>query len=256
MSNSTIVLRPDADPEVSSVDGLLYHISDNDTWANIRGGVGTLAQDNLNYAGIYMDPEGVPNGWDYLSRAIIVFPTNLLPEAAVISEAILYLYGYSKQDETGIAPDINIYSAAPASDAELTAGDYDSLGTIAYCDTPITYANWSITGYNSFILNATGLAAISKTSPTAIGIRNANYDVANIEPPNVDGQYSGLDFFTSEQGYNYAPKLMITYSSLGVGKYEITVLEALRNIEMSAMGRVYVDEQGCLKYENRYARNP
>jgi len=38
--------------------------------------------------------------------------------------------------------------------------------------------------------------------------------------------------------------------------YELTALEALRNIEMSAAGRVYVDETGKLKYESRYARNP
>ena len=33
-------------------------------------------------------------------------------------------------------------------------------------------------------------------------------------------------------------------------------LEAIRNIEMSTMGRVYVDEQGNFTYESRYARNP
>ena len=38
--------------------------------------------------------------------------------------------------------------------------------------------------------------------------------------------------------------------------YELTALEALRNIEMSAAGRVYVDETGKLRYESRYARNP
>ena len=33
-------------------------------------------------------------------------------------------------------------------------------------------------------------------------------------------------------------------------------LEAIRNIEMSTMGRIYVDEQGNFTYESRYARNP
>ena len=35
----------------------------------------------------------------------------------------------------------------------------------------------------------------------------------------------------------------------------IPVLEAIRNVEMAAMGRFYVDEQGNAKYESRYARN-
>ena len=36
---------------------------------------------------------------------------------------------------------------------------------------------------------------------------------------------------------------------------DIITLEAFRNIEMSAMGRIYIDESGNLKYESRYARN-
>jgi len=35
---------------------------------------------------------------------------------------------------------------------------------------------------------------------------------------------------------------------------DIVALQALRNIEMSAMGRIYVDEEGNLCYENRYSR--
>jgi len=37
---------------------------------------------------------------------------------------------------------------------------------------------------------------------------------------------------------------------------EIVALEALRNIEMSAMGSVYTDELGNLVYKSRYGRNP
>jgi hypothetical protein len=37
---------------------------------------------------------------------------------------------------------------------------------------------------------------------------------------------------------------------------DIVTLEAIRNVEMSAMGRFYVDESGNAKYESRYARNP
>ncbi|MBU1173705.1 MAG: hypothetical protein KKD44_29395, partial [Proteobacteria bacterium] len=36
---------------------------------------------------------------------------------------------------------------------------------------------------------------------------------------------------------------------------EMVTLEAIRNVEMSARGRFYVDEDGNAKYESRYARN-
>ena len=55
----------------------------------------------------------------------------------------------------------------------------------------------------------------------------------------------------SEQETSLAPNDLITPASTDV---QIVALEALRNIEMSAMGRVYVDESGNLCYENRYAR--
>ena len=37
---------------------------------------------------------------------------------------------------------------------------------------------------------------------------------------------------------------------------DIVTLEALRNIEMSAVGRLYVNEEGKFVYESRYGRNP
>ena len=36
---------------------------------------------------------------------------------------------------------------------------------------------------------------------------------------------------------------------------QIPTLEALRNLEMMAMGRFYIDEYGNARYEGRYARN-
>jgi hypothetical protein len=35
----------------------------------------------------------------------------------------------------------------------------------------------------------------------------------------------------------------------------IVTLQALRNMEMATMGRIYVDEYGNLRYEGRFARN-
>jgi len=37
---------------------------------------------------------------------------------------------------------------------------------------------------------------------------------------------------------------------------DIVTLEAIRNVEMSAMGRFYVTPEGEARYESRYGRNP
>ena len=49
-----------------------------------------------------------------------------------------------------------------------------------------------------------------------------------------------------ESGYLEQPKSHIV---------QIPTLEALRNLEMMAMGRFYIDEYGNARYEGRYARN-
>ena len=77
-----------------------------------------------------------------------------------------------------------------------------------------TYANYSISGYNDFTLNANGIAAISKTGISKFSARNANYDVAASSPPWVDSGLSSLYFYMAEQGTGYKPKLVVTYDTL------------------------------------------
>lgn len=55
---------------------------------------------------------------------------------------------------------------------------------------------------------------------------------------------------------NTTPNCALIPSIQGTMVKEIIALEAIRNIEMSCMGRIYVDEEGNLTYESRYARNP
>ena len=65
-------------------------------------------------------------------------------------------------------------------------------------------------GYYDFILNATGLAAISKTGITKIGLRESAYDAPNIAPPWVSGHGRTLYIRYADDG-SYKPKLVITY---------------------------------------------
>ena len=148
--------------------------------------------------------------WYYIANSILVFNTAGLPDNAVITGATLDLRGATKFDSLNISPTINIYSANPASSTSLVADDYDSLGTTAY-STAITYANWDDTYWNEFTLNATGLAAISKTGVTEIGVRETTYDVPDLQPIWSSSSSSGFTFWTSEKGEGYIPELTIDY---------------------------------------------
>lgn len=206
---------PDAHVENSSVDGQVYHYAEDAGWAAVRGGAGSAADDDDtdDYIGslyYYFD-------WTQIIRGIFLFDSSGLPDTAVISAAILTLYGQSKKDDLGVGSDINIYSSDPASSTALVPGDYDSLGTTPFCDTAIAYADLNIGtpgDPNTFAFNDAGLAAISKIGVSKFGAREATHDAGNSEPTNSfndDMFYFGS--WLAEKGNGYKPKLVVTYST-------------------------------------------
>lgn len=217
-----LVVYPDAHPEVSSIDGRVDHRTgpigggSGISWADLVAGAGTAKNDVLAHLTfIYMECGSDTNRYYHLIRGIFLFDTSPLPDDAQIISATLSLYGVIKIDAGNWLPDVNIYAAAPASNKALEAGDFDSLGSTPFCDTPIGYNDWNIAGYNDFVLNADGLAAISKTGVTKFGARNANYDVAGVAPIwqetfNLD-RYA-FTCYCAEKGDGFKPKLTITYS--------------------------------------------
>ncbi len=205
---------PDADPETTSVDGkVAQSIISTGTWAEIRDGAGDNSSDTDISASFIGVASTTSNRWSQIVRGIFLFDTSGLPDDVNITAATLSLYGSNKVTISSWTLNINVYSSAPASNTALAAGDYDSLGATAFSDTSITYANWSITGYNDFALNASGIAAISKTGVSKLGARNADHDVANSAPTWEDQKYTYLYTYMSEKGEGYKPKLVVTYTA-------------------------------------------
>ncbi len=211
--NDSATFYPDAHTETSSVDGYIGQTGTNATWAAIRDGAGNGHDDSGQevtatdiYAGTTTDR------WAGMYRGIFLFNTSGLPDDTVINAATLSLYGSYKYDTAGWTPNLNIYSSAPASNSDLVNGDFDSLGTTAFCDTPLTYAGFSMAGYNDFAFNASGIAAISLTGVSKFGARNAGYDAANSPPTWSSGVRSFLNVYAAEKGAGYKPKLVVTYS--------------------------------------------
>lgn len=207
---------PDADPETSSVDGRVVHGLVSLTWAQIVAAAGTHSYDSVVKAySIVIKAASTTDRWYQLTRGIFLFDTSGLPDNANISAATLSIYGSGKKDDLNITPDVKVYSSNPASNTALEPGDFDCLGSTAFCDTPITYANWSTTGYNDFALNSSGIAQISKTGVSKFGLRNANYDVSGTTPAWSDSGLPGsaLENYYAEQGTGYKPKLVVTYTA-------------------------------------------
>jgi hypothetical protein len=216
-----LVFRPDKHPETDSVDGNVYEwyagLGTGKDWADIQGGAGNLHYDDDTTELVpQIASDNVQDKWRGIGRTITVFLPSGFAGNTRITGGTLSLYGYAKVDGfSGWSPTFNIYSAAPASDDDLVNGDFNSCGTTAYCDTAIAYDDIDTAGWNNWVLNTVGIAALSKASPIYISVREATYDAANVEPPSWT---SNANCYAAFRAADYgdgslAPKLTITYDT-------------------------------------------
>ena len=198
-----------------AVDGYMYQLnSAGDTWAAMRDGAGNgSATGDTVAVTAHIESHADTDKWRLMYRAGYINDTSDIPDAATISEAIFSQKMNAKANTLGGSPTYNVYLFGPAAEDAIANGDYNSLGTTAYSDTAITHDNIDTTNYNNWTFNATGIAAISKTANTKIGIREATYDVADSAPSysasssmDISGKYS------EQTGTDSDPKLVITYS--------------------------------------------
>lgn len=214
-----LIVYPDAHPEGATVDGFVEHIiAGGLSWSSLRTAVGTAANDSLGgemieFLGIACDEN--ENKYNRLRRSIFLFNVSALPGGAYINSATFSLYGRNT-GASSFEPKVNVYSSAPASNTELVPGDFDSLGSVPFCNTPISADDWTTLEYNDFILNVAGLAALATAIAGAgilkLGVRDSVYDVGGATPP---WSYPGGRYFHTQYA-DYAagskPKLTITYN--------------------------------------------
>jgi len=208
---------PEPHPEITSIDGSVSQRyvgpGEGVDWATIIAEAGNLPEGHLT--SIYapnIKADSVTDRWLINAKGIFLFNTSRLEDAGTILSAIFSLYCWYKLDQFTIplAIDVNVYSSNPAENFNVVGADYATLGSIPFCDTPIAFDDWVVGAYNDFVLNAAGLAAISKTGITKLGTRNANYDVAGVEPNWESLKTAQIISWASERGDGYKPKLVVT----------------------------------------------
>lgn len=209
----TLTQSPDPSPETVSVDGRVVRQGVDESFAALRGGAGNSAASNeatANFA--RLSCSATSGQFSGLYRAIMLFDTSSLGASAVVSSAVLSLYGTFKNDPASWSPSLDIYSSAPASNTALVNADYGTLGTTSYTGAPISYASWA-SAYNDFTLNATGLAALALTGVSKFGARESVYDAANSAPTWSSGATMTMEgYFADQLGGTNDPKLVVTYT--------------------------------------------
>lgn len=223
----TVVFYSNANPETTSVDGNTYDKDNNLIWSALIAEPGNFATDiNDEDWFIYISASTTSNQWARLARPILLFDTSAIPDDAIIYEASLSVRSTASKVTFGSnLPDVNVYTSNPDSNTALAAGDFDSLGNVALCDTPITYTAWKSTDWNTWSFNDTGIALIDKSGVSKFGLRNANYDVAGVAPPSwSSGAYMVFWGNFSERGTGYKPTLTVKYTYVPTGVSSFTVV--------------------------------
>lgn len=211
----TLTVYPDADPETTTVDGSAFRTVTAETWATIRSSTGTSSISSGASLTLYrFEDSATTNRWLGMSRSIILFNTSSIKQGSTIDSAYLAVYK-NGSIEGGNTPtvaqsDMVVVSASPSSNTNIVAADYEiaKFGSTALADR-FHYADYA-PGYNTFTLNASGLAAITEEGITKLGIRSgADFD--NSEPTWPSNRQP-LAYSADYTGVARDPKLTITYT--------------------------------------------
>jgi hypothetical protein len=209
----TLTVYPDKYGGGTAVDGELY--SGISSWANVRGASSTATYSGsvTNSPQWYSYVGSTFNGSAYsIYRAVTNFDTDALTAEATISGAVYSIMGSTDSDTN----DGKICIVAFTGNAStLVATDYNDFGTTDFA-TRLDIGSYSLTSYNDFTLNASGISNISKTGISKFGVRDSN-DVDNSTPSSYTLIGVGTERYSAKKS-----KLVITYTTSTAYTAEVT----------------------------------
>jgi hypothetical protein len=180
------------------------------TWSGVRStvqgdGVGSL----WNPTNTYIRIRALHNGSGYYGcRGGMTFDTSALTSGAVISSAVLSVYGTSINFVSNDSTSLEVVSFNPATkgtfiDSDWTTAVYTALAT------GINFASLNQAGYNDFTLNATGISNINKTGISSFMVMTG-LDLNNTSPGSIT--HDNVFQFNSVDNGTNVPKLVVTYT--------------------------------------------
>jgi RHS repeat-associated protein len=198
---------PDANPESNSVDGFVINFPGGGaSYATVHdASAGTEAHDDpVGYS--HIEVANMSASGYRVYRGFILFHTAAIPDNHSVTSSTLYLY-VTAVDGNANSDSLSIVTSTPASNTGLVVGDFDQLGTTKLA-TDIAFSSLTTSAYNAFPLNASGLAAISTSSVTKLGLRTAQ-DISATTPTGVNSvSIQSAD----DGGTTTGPKLVVVHA--------------------------------------------
>lgn len=211
----TLNFYPDADGAVgaTTMDGEVRRVGIPESWADIRGAAEAVsATTSVNSLSAAIIADELPDLWHSMYRSVLLFDTSSIPDGATITSASLFLLrnGAVHND---LNQSLYVTSVNPAANTSLAVTDYANFGTTKYNDGISLDSFTSVLVHTEVPLNATGIAAISKTGITKFGLR-LGADIDNIEPSWSSEASSSLGVKSADfSGQSSWPYLSVTYES-------------------------------------------
>jgi hypothetical protein len=184
----------------------------------------------------YVDQEGPGAGLGWaVYRSALMFDLTDLAGATVTAASLYFTFAYMESS----AANLTIHAVDGAFSVPIVVADFGdlltettSLGSVAIT----TEGDYAIV-LNTGVINPGGV--------TKIALRTA-LDIANTQE-SKGGGVSGVSLVVS---------FLAGAADRTKTVKDIPTLEAIRNVEIMAQGRLYVNEVGNLAYESRFRRNP
>lgn len=218
----------------------------------------TLVKSNVTYS-VAHDAASADEIWDYSARYIGQIHSAWYPDPTqwhiyrqVFNIDTTDLAGLSIESAQLILsgstphPDLVVHLVEPAFSDPVVVSDYGVLGT-------------KVISYGSVFWPAASTGAVLPLNAAGLGLLNVGVSkfalrsVQDINDSAVEDHIAG-----GPQTVGVSLRVYygtVVRSGSGPSSKDIVSLEAIRNVEMSAMGRAYVDEEGNFIYESRYTRN-
>lgn len=209
------ILLDTYNPSTSFEDGRVFRTGNTESWNTMVTSNGQGAQQGSSDPGgefVQAIATTSSNVWSQMIRGCFQFDTSAIPDDSIIDAATLGIY-VTSVNQTITGQSVGIVSAPIATPETLQAGDYQTMGTTQLA-TALTIADLTTGAFNTWTLNASGLATISLTGASQFGTRLVS-DITNSSPTWVSGGDGSVScrWHTTAGGVS-KPVLTVTFSSI------------------------------------------
>ena len=217
VGNTTTTVYPDANPETTTVDGLVVRATTNESFTTIRTGVGTGGDDASLLATFgRLLASATVDTYNDLRRSFFLFDTSSIPDTDTISSATFSFTVNVGNLSDGLSLSVSLVGSTLASNTAIVASDFEgTFANVTKFATDKTLASLTVDGstYNDWALNSSGIAAISLTGVTKFGGKITN-DVDNVAPTWISSADSYVNVNSADTaGTTTDPKLVIVHSA-------------------------------------------